>query len=161
MPARHTSPSGRFASPKADFERAALVDQEGVGETSGQRPDRSFEKNFLFENRSGRRNRFSSFGADLWVRNFSGLKGRLASSLPASSLRFPGTRLKSDPDVFADALVPARRRWPPAKFDPPSQRLIIRRSPRGLQRQVRLTGDVAAMVILCRSGTVNRIPGLR
>jgi hypothetical protein len=42
----------------------------------------------------------------LQVRNFSGLKGRLASSLPASSLRLPGTRLKSDPDVFADALVP-------------------------------------------------------
>lgn len=43
----------------------------------------------------------------LQVRNFSGLKGRLASSLPASSLRLPGTRLKSDPDVFADALVPS------------------------------------------------------
>jgi hypothetical protein len=60
---------------KADFERAALVDEEGVGETSGQRPDRSFEKGFLFENRSGRRNRFSSFGADLAGPQFQWAQG--------------------------------------------------------------------------------------
>jgi len=39
-------PSGRFASLKADFERAAFVDEEGVGETSGQRPDLNFERAF-------------------------------------------------------------------------------------------------------------------
>ena len=89
MPARHMSPSGRFASLKADFERAALVDEEGVGETSGQRPDLNFEKSFLFERRSGRRNRFSSFGADLTGSAISvGSNASLASSLSASGSGF-------------------------------------------------------------------------
>jgi hypothetical protein len=46
--------------------------KEGVGETSGKRPDRSFEGLASIENRSGRRNGFSSFGAGLRVRNFTG-----------------------------------------------------------------------------------------
>jgi len=54
---------GRFGSTK-----------EGVGETSGQTAGSYFLKSSLFtEKRSGRRNRFSSFGADLEVRNFTGL----------------------------------------------------------------------------------------
>jgi hypothetical protein len=55
--------------------------KEGVGETSGQTAGSSFpgfvllKKSSLLENRSGRRNKFSSFGADLDVRNFTGLSG--------------------------------------------------------------------------------------
>jgi hypothetical protein len=55
-----------------------------------KRPDRSFEGLASIENRSGRRNGFSSYGADLKVRNFTTVF----------------VRVKSDPDVFADALVP-------------------------------------------------------
>jgi hypothetical protein len=63
--------------------------KEGVGETSGQTAGSSFE-GFALRNRSGRRNRFSSFGADLWSAISSG----------------PKPAMKSGPDVFADALVP-------------------------------------------------------
>jgi hypothetical protein len=45
----------------------------------------------FIENRSGRRNGFSSFGADLWDPQFH---------------RRPLAQVKSGPDVFADALVP-------------------------------------------------------
>jgi hypothetical protein len=37
-----------------------------------KRLDRAFEGFALLEDRSGRRNKFSSFGADLEVRNFTG-----------------------------------------------------------------------------------------
>ena len=74
MPARHESLQD---GPRleADIEPVALLTKEGVGETSGQRSDRS-SKEFALSKRSGRRNRFSSFGADLPVRNFIGLKAR-------------------------------------------------------------------------------------
>jgi hypothetical protein len=35
--------------------------------------------------------------------------------------------LKSDPDVFADALVPAQCRWRPADVGFPNHHLVIRR----------------------------------
>jgi hypothetical protein len=55
-----------------------------------KRPDRSFRRVRSFENRSGRRNKFSSFGADHW-----------SAISPATF-----AQVKSGPDVFADALVP-------------------------------------------------------
>jgi hypothetical protein len=54
-----------------------------------KRLDRAFEE---FENRSGRRNQFSSFGADLLGSQFH---------------RRSYAQVKSGPDVFADALVPS------------------------------------------------------
>jgi hypothetical protein len=55
-----------------------------------KRLDRIFERVRSFESRSGRRNKFSSFGADLKGPQFH----------PA-----PKPQVKSGPDVFADALV--------------------------------------------------------
>jgi hypothetical protein len=40
-----------------------------------KRLDRIFEELALLESRSGRRNKFSSLGADRSVRNFTGSKG--------------------------------------------------------------------------------------
>jgi hypothetical protein len=57
---------------KADFDRRLWSTKEGVGETSGQTAGSTFRRVRSFENRSGRRNKFSSFGADLEVRNFTG-----------------------------------------------------------------------------------------
>jgi hypothetical protein len=54
-----------------------------------KRLDRPFEE---FENRSGRRKQFSSFGADPFA--------------PQFHRRF-SAQVKSGPDVFADALVPS------------------------------------------------------
>jgi len=74
----------------------ALVDERGCRRdirSNGWidfRQDLLFQKGSLFQNRSGRRNRFSSFGAESLLRNFTG----------------PKARMKSGPDVFADALVP-------------------------------------------------------
>jgi hypothetical protein len=69
--------------------------KEGVGETSGQTAGSYFSRARSLQNRSGRRNRFSSFGADLLeLRNFTGVQS---------------SKVKSGPDVFADALVPAAR----------------------------------------------------
>ena len=55
-----------------------------------KRLDRIFEGFALLENRSGRRNKFSSFGADLRGPQFH---------------RRSKAQVKSGPDVFADALV--------------------------------------------------------
>jgi hypothetical protein len=79
--------------------------KEGVGETSGQTAGSSFEE-LTLRNRSGRRNKFSSLGADLWSAISSG----------------PKPAMKSGPDVFADALVPktphpAFRRTPHEALD--------------------------------------------
>jgi hypothetical protein len=71
MPARHTSLQDSLLL-EADFESRLWSTKEGVGETSGQTAGSLFRGVRSFENRSGRRNKFSSFGADLWVRNFTG-----------------------------------------------------------------------------------------
>jgi hypothetical protein len=55
-----------------------------------KRLDRIFERVRSNENRFGRRNKFSSFGADL------------ASAISPAIF----AQVKSGPDVFADALVP-------------------------------------------------------
>jgi hypothetical protein len=89
MPARHTSPQDDLLL-EADFESWLWSTKEGVGETSGQTAGSSIREVRFLENRSGRRNKFSSFGADLESAISWGRK----------------SRLKSGPDVFADALVP-------------------------------------------------------
>jgi hypothetical protein len=67
-----------------------LSTKEGVGETSGQTAGSYFQRARFLEDRSGRRNKFSSFGADFW------------SAISLAVL----AGVKSGPDVFADALVP-------------------------------------------------------
>ncbi|MBN8992789.1 MAG: hypothetical protein J0H42_31510 [Rhizobiales bacterium] len=68
----------------------ALVDERGCRRDIRSNGWIDFRESSLFQNRSGRRNELSSFGAESLLRNFAGLKARL----------------KSGPDVFADALVP-------------------------------------------------------
>ena len=85
MPARHKGLEAVCISAERYLE--ALVDERGC-----RRDIRSngwIEFSFR-ENRSGRRNEFSSFGADQLIRNFTG----------------PQAWSRSGPDVFADALVP-------------------------------------------------------
>jgi hypothetical protein len=60
----------------------------------------------LLENRSGRRNEFSSFGADLQGPQFH---------------RRSLAQVKSGPDVFADALVHRGTPWFPAGAERPAQ----------------------------------------
>ena len=87
MPARHKGLQA-ICFQTSRFNLTALVDERGC-----RRDIRSngwIEFSFL-ENRSGRRNKFSSFGADQLLRNFT--RPRFA-------------RVRSGPDVFADALVP-------------------------------------------------------
>ena len=93
MPARHKS-LPRSASPKGRSQSESSGNEKRVSARHQvKRLDRPFGSS-LFENRSGRRNRFSSFGADpVWLRNFTGANAQV----------------RSGPDVFADALVPAAR----------------------------------------------------
>ena len=93
-PARHWSPPGRFASHKSRSRtHKAPTDERGCR--------RDIRSNGWIElcgaprsrSRFGRRNRLSSFGADL------------QSLGPQFHLR-PSCPVKSGPDVFADALVP-------------------------------------------------------
>ena len=89
MPARHTSlQDGPLL--EAVFDPAALVDERGCRRDIRSNGWIVLSRSSLFENRSGRRNKFSSFGADLWSAISSG----------------PKPAVKSGPDVFADALVP-------------------------------------------------------
>jgi hypothetical protein len=90
MPARHKSLRTICFSGKFQIRRLWST-KEGVGETSGQTAGSTFRRVRSFGNRSGRRSKFSSFGADLKIRNFTG---------------DPKAQVKSGPDVFADALVP-------------------------------------------------------
>jgi hypothetical protein len=96
MPARHTSLQD-IPLLEAVSNPAALVDERGCRRDIRSNGWIVLSKEFaLFENRSGRRNQFSSFGADLWSAISSG-------STPC---------MKSGPDVFADALVPLPRLCP-------------------------------------------------
>ena len=79
----------------------ALVDERGCRRDIRSNGWIEFRKGSLFQNRSGRRNRFSSFGAESLLRNFTG----------------PKARMKSGPDVFADALVPRNVSYSPERFD--------------------------------------------
>jgi len=75
---------------EADLDRKALVDERGCRRDIRSNGWIDFRESSLSQNRSGRRNGFSSFGAESLLRNFTG----------------PKARMKSGPDVFADALVP-------------------------------------------------------
>ena len=162
MPARHTSLQdvslfGAGCDPKAQ------VDERGCRRDIRSNGWIVIFKSLLFENRSGRRNRFSSFGADL------------------SSAISPASRphVKSGPDVFADALVPTAGAWRPGNLNsktPTFQNPDIdqrvnasrctlpvasRASPRSHDpgRSAALgIGRLAAMVIVWRNVRVNRIP---
>jgi hypothetical protein len=93
MPARHTSLHDDLLQDdlllEADFNRWLWSTKEGVGETSGQAAGSYFRRVRSLKNRSRRRNKFSSFGADFW-----------SAISPAAK-----PQVKSGPDVFADALV--------------------------------------------------------
>src|ERR1700751_4926637 len=111
MPARHTSlPDGLLLQRQISKERLLSTKRVSARHQVNGRIVVS-KRAFCSKTGPAEETGFLRSVRILQVRNFSGLKGRLASSLPASSLRLPGTRLKSDPDVFADALVPVRRRW--------------------------------------------------
>jgi len=69
MPARHTS-FRRFAF-GSKHNSKAQVDEEGVGETSGQTAGSYFGRVRFSKNRSGRRNRFLRSVGSL-LRNFTG-----------------------------------------------------------------------------------------
>ena len=86
MPARHTSPAVTSRNIMK-----ALVDERGCRRDIRSNGWIVFRGSSLLQNRSGRRNEFSSFGA--------GLRRSAISPGPK-----PGVR--SGPDVFADALVP-------------------------------------------------------
>jgi hypothetical protein len=153
MPARHTSLQG-IPLFGAVFNPAALVDERGC-----RRDIRSngwiVLREFALRNRSGRRNWFSSFGADLWSAISSG----------------PKPAMKSGPDVFADALVPPpgqNRRCILSNPQAPRLTLAIRASQAGrvAPRVRRLRAPpvglrlarLPRMVIVSRNGRVNRIP---
>jgi hypothetical protein len=70
MPARHESLLDSLLF-EADEVGGLWSTKEGVGETSGQTAGSWFRRACSIENRSGRRNGFSSYGADLKVRNFT------------------------------------------------------------------------------------------
>jgi hypothetical protein len=90
MPARHKSLQDDLLF-EADFKSDSSGRRKRVSARHQvKRPDRTFEGFVLFENRSGRRNKFSSFGADL--------RSAISPAVFA--------QVKSGPDVFADALVP-------------------------------------------------------
>ena len=71
MPARHKSLQDDLLL-EADSIRTALVDERGCRRDIRSNGWIVLSRSSLFENRSGRRNRFSSFGADPSVRNFTG-----------------------------------------------------------------------------------------
>jgi hypothetical protein len=74
-----------------------LIDEEGVGETSGQRPDRLFEK----------RSRFPEEGP---AEETVFLRTVRIAKLSAVSRQASLADVRSGPDVFADALVPRPER---------------------------------------------------
>jgi hypothetical protein len=72
MPARHKSRHDGLLL-EANFRQDGSGRRKRVSARHQvKRLDRTFEGFALVENRSGRRNKFSSFGADLKVRNFTG-----------------------------------------------------------------------------------------
>ena len=118
-PARHESLQDGLLL-EANFRLIALVDERGCRRDIRSNGWNVISKSLLLENRSGRRNRFSSFGAD----------HRSAIS-PGSKLQ-----VKSGPDVFADALVPKAGTWCSAIWIP--------KSPTSLQRVNRIARHATA-----------------
>jgi hypothetical protein len=75
MPARHTSLQDGLLL-EADSERWLWRRKRVSARLQVKRLDRILEEFALSKTRSGRRNRFSPFGADLSVRNFTGCKAK-------------------------------------------------------------------------------------
>jgi hypothetical protein len=90
MPARHTSLQDGLLL-EADFERRLWSTKEGVGETSGQTAGSYFFKEFALYRKPVRQKK-------IFLRSVRILGSAIS----------PGSRpkVKSGPDVFADALVP-------------------------------------------------------
>jgi hypothetical protein len=91
MPARHTSPQDGLLL-EADFERWLWSTKEGVGETSGQTAGSLFGESALLKTGPAEETGF--------LRSVRILRSAISQG--------PEPRLKSGPDVFADALVPCR-----------------------------------------------------
>jgi len=114
-----------------------LIDEEGVGETSGQRPDRI----------SGKRSRFPRAGPaeeTVFLRTV-----RIAFK-SAVSLEACTADVRSGPDVFADALVPTPERAAPGVSFPKNDCLID-------ARRITRAGDpvLARWLSLCEGRKVN------
>ena len=154
MPARHTSLPDSLLL-EADFKSRLWSTKEGVGETSGQ-----------------------TAGSSLWgVRSSEPVRQKKqVFFVRCGSLRSaisPGrkARLRSGPDVFADALVPcsflagADSARYGAKSDPPKILDVCPDQPRPQSRGVLCVGAAATrsrpMVIVSPNGTVNQIPEIR
>jgi hypothetical protein len=88
MPARHTSPQDDLLL-EADFESWLWSTKEGVGETSGQTAGSLFGEFALLKTGPAEETSF--------LRSVRILRSAISQG--------PKPRLKSDPDVFADALV--------------------------------------------------------
>ena len=155
MPARHTSLQD-IPLLEAVSNPAALVDERGCRRDIRSNGWIVLSREFaLHENRSGRRNQFSSFGADLWSAISSGSK-------PA---------MKSGPDVFADALVPLPWLSPACQILKITQSKLSPRSTRSRRVPARRRSSAVMpvavtvpgarrlprMVIVSRNGRVNRI----
>jgi hypothetical protein len=122
MPARHTSLQNDLF-PRGRFEPAALVDERGCRRDIRSNGWIVFSQRVRsFRNRSGRRNKFSSFGADRYDPQFH---------------RRSNAQVKSGPDVFADALVLSSRK-------PKRRGAPISHPPHLTCRLNRLAGRVAA-----------------
>jgi hypothetical protein len=78
------------------FDPVVLIDEEGVGETSDQRPDSTSARRSRLAKRNRQKKQVFFARADV--------------QLSAISLPAPVADVRSGPDVFADALVPAAER---------------------------------------------------
>jgi len=142
MPATSQEPSGRLPRPGRVRKAAAPVDEEGVGETSGQ------TAGALLALAKAVRQKNPILLLAFFI--------RCGSLYPQSHRPRPGLRF--GPDVFADALVP-RRRSRPHCFShrhsewPSGVPALLRRLPRAAQIAL-----LAPMVIVSPNRTVNRIP---
>jgi len=176
MPARHTSPQNELL----------LIERISTG-GSGRRKrvsarhqvkrlDRTFRRVRSFENRSGRRNRFSSFGADPMIRNFTG--GRKA---PTWNLVLTCSPTPSFSCAVADcvpraiAQLPTLLIWSPAAHRAAGLQRVrtgccarplrgawtrtLEHADDGVARRRRY--KTAPMVIVWRNARVNQIPQMR
>ena len=150
MPARHKSLQDDLLL-EADFKSDSSGRRKRVSARHQvKRLDRTFEELALLENRSGRRNRFSSFGADL----------QWSAISPAVSK----PNVKSGPDVFADALVPrAGAACAPGALISPNPDIHISPGPRvGVARKRHRVPDACGTPVpLRRAGTTLARPGDR
>ena len=119
-----------------------MIDEEGVGETSGQRPDRIFEKRLRFPKEGPAEEAVLPRTVRITFKSAVSPQATLAD-------------VRSGPDVFADALVPRPERAGPGI---PFQKHDCVDGAAGLP----LWADrVGAMVIPLRMPNVNDPPGIQ